>query len=38
MNHIVSEDGFLDECGECFVEKKNISDFHDEMNSVHFER
>ena len=37
MNHIGSEDGFLDECGECFVGKYS-SDYHNEMNSVHFQR
>ena len=38
INHIGSEDGFLEGCGECFVGKKDSGDYHNEMNSQHFER
>ena len=37
INHIGSENGFLEGCGECFEGKKNTSDYHNEMNSTHFE-
>ena len=37
INHIGSEDGFLEGCGECFEGKKNTNDYHNEMNSAHFE-
>ena len=37
INHIGSEDGFLLDCGECFVGVKNTSDYHHEMNGPHFE-
>lgn len=38
INHIGSEDGFLHDCRECFVGKKNSVDYHHEMNANHFER
>ena len=38
INHIGSEDGFLDGCGECFIGKKDSVDYHHEMNAAHFER
>ena len=38
INHIGSDDGFLQGAGECFVGKKDSADYHQEMNAVHFER
>ena len=37
INHLGSKNGFLDSCGECFVGKKDSGDYHNEMNSTHFE-
>ena len=37
INNIGSKNGFLEGAGECFVGQKNSSDYHQEMNSVHFE-
>ena len=37
VNHIGSENGFLEACKEVFLSKKNTVDYHQEMNSVHFE-
>ena len=37
INHIGSENGFLEGVGEIFVGKKDSADYHHEMNSVHFE-
>ena len=34
INHIGSEDGFLEGVGECFVGKKDNADYHQEMNAV----
>ena len=36
INHIGSENGFLEGAGEIFVGKKD-GDYHHEMNSEHFE-
>ena len=38
MNDRGSEDGFLESCGECFIGKKDISDYHGEMNGYHFDK
>lgn len=35
--HIGSEEGFLEGAGLCFVGKKGTGDYHQEMNSRHFE-
>ena len=37
INHLGSKKGFLKDCGECFVGKKDSADYHSEMNGVHFE-
>ena len=36
INNIGSSDGFLKDCGECFIGKKDTSDYHHEMNGPHF--
>ena len=38
VNHLVSEDGFLNGCEECFVGAEDSADYYKEMNSIHFER
>ena len=38
VNHLGSEDGFLNGCEECFIGAKDSEDYHKEMNSIHFER
>jgi len=35
--HIGSEDGFLPGAELCFIGKKNTGDYHNEMNSAHFQ-
>ena len=37
INKIGSSDGFLKDCGECFIGKKDSADYHHEMNAQHFE-
>ena len=37
INHLGSNNGFLKDCGECFVGKKDSADYHSEMNGPHFE-
>ena len=37
INHIGSENGFLEDCGEVFEGNKNSADYHHEMNAPHFE-
>ena len=37
VNDIGSKDGFLANCREVFVGKKNTQDYHNEMNGDHFE-
>ena len=39
VNHLGSEDGFLNGCEECRrVGAKDSADYHKEMNTIHFER
>ena len=38
INHLGSKNGFLKDCGECFVEKKDSTNYHSEMNGTHFEK
>ena len=33
INHLGSSNGFLQDCGECFVEKKNTTDYHHNTNA-----
>lgn len=35
--HIGSEDGFLEGADLCFIGKKGTGDYHNEMNSAHYE-
>ena len=37
INHLGSKNGFVCNCGECFVGKKDSADYHSEMNGEHFE-
>ena len=38
INHLGSKNGFLKDCGGCFVGKKDSADYHSEMNSPHFKK
>ena len=38
IDHLGSKNGFLKDCGECFVGKKDSADYHSEMNGPHFEK
>lgn len=37
INHIGSEDGFLENCAEVFEGNKKSADYHHEMNAPHYE-
>lgn len=37
ISHVGSNDGFLEGCGDIFIGNMNSEDYHQEMNSEHFE-
>ena len=38
MNDRGSEDSFLENCGQYFIGKKDIADYHKDMNGHHFDK